>query len=184
MHPLCCMSAPFLLLQSPSRFPNRPSRGLHPRAPLRGDRHPSCAACPGARSAALHCAASRSGGLPRQAGGTASATGEHRPPAGRRGRGGKAEMPFGWPSPSTQDQVVAVIGQFHSSVDDGGAGARREQFEIPVFSIQASALHQFDTDPVRRCDITQQSPPTPSFNATGKRTPLARSSSQKARRSP
>ena len=32
---------------SPSRFPNRPSRGLHPRAPLRGYLHPSCAACPG-----------------------------------------------------------------------------------------------------------------------------------------
>ena len=48
----------------------------------------------------------------------------------------------------------------------------------------ASALHQFDTDTVGRCDITQQSPPDDFFNATGKRTPLARSSSQKARKSP
>jgi len=38
----------------------------------------------------------------------------------------------------TQDQVVAVIGQFHSSVM-GAVQTLAEQFEIPVFSTQASA---------------------------------------------
>jgi branched-chain amino acid transport system substrate-binding protein len=39
---------------------------------------------------------------------------------------------------ATQDQVVAVIGQFHSSVMTA-VQALAEQFEIPVFSTQASA---------------------------------------------
>jgi branched-chain amino acid transport system substrate-binding protein len=39
---------------------------------------------------------------------------------------------------ATQDQVAAVIGQFHSSVM-GAVQALAEQFEIPVFSTQASA---------------------------------------------
>jgi len=39
---------------------------------------------------------------------------------------------------ATQDQVVAVIGQFHSSVM-GAVQTLAEQFEIPVFSTQASA---------------------------------------------
>ena len=38
----------------------------------------------------------------------------------------------------TQDQVAAVIGQFHSSVM-GAVQTLAEQFEIPVFSTQASA---------------------------------------------
>jgi branched-chain amino acid transport system substrate-binding protein len=39
---------------------------------------------------------------------------------------------------ATQDQVAAVIGQFHSSVM-GAVQTLAEQFEIPVFSTQASA---------------------------------------------
>jgi branched-chain amino acid transport system substrate-binding protein len=39
---------------------------------------------------------------------------------------------------ATQDQVVAVIGQFHSSVM-GAVQVLAEQFQIPVFSTQASA---------------------------------------------
>src|SRR5215470_18268133 len=39
---------------------------------------------------------------------------------------------------ATQDQAVAVIGQFHSSVM-GAVQTLAEQFEIPVFSTQASA---------------------------------------------
>ena len=39
---------------------------------------------------------------------------------------------------ASQDQVVAVIGQFHSSVM-GAVQALAEQFKIPVFSTQASA---------------------------------------------
>src|SRR5215471_9665883 len=39
---------------------------------------------------------------------------------------------------ATQDQVVAVIGQFHSSVM-GAVQTLAEQFEIPIFSTQASA---------------------------------------------
>jgi len=39
---------------------------------------------------------------------------------------------------TTQDQVAAVIGQFHSSVM-GAVQTLAEQFEIPVFSTQASA---------------------------------------------
>ena len=39
---------------------------------------------------------------------------------------------------ATQDQVVAVVGQFHSSVM-GAVQALAEQFKVPVFSTQASA---------------------------------------------
>src|SRR5262245_47059777 len=39
---------------------------------------------------------------------------------------------------ATQDQVVAVIGQFHSSVM-GAVQVLADQFQIPVFSTQASA---------------------------------------------
>ena len=39
---------------------------------------------------------------------------------------------------ATQDQVAAVIGQFHSSVM-GAVQTLAEQFEIPIFSTQASA---------------------------------------------
>jgi hypothetical protein len=49
----------------PSRFPNHPSRGLHPRASLRGSLHPSCAACPGCAQPLYTVAASRSGGEAR-----------------------------------------------------------------------------------------------------------------------
>jgi hypothetical protein len=38
----------------------------------------------------------------------------------------------------TQDQVVAVVGQFHSSVMTA-VQALAEQFKVPVFSTQASA---------------------------------------------
>src|SRR5438552_2634264 len=39
---------------------------------------------------------------------------------------------------ATQDQVVAVMGQFHSSVM-GAVQTLAEQFKVPVFSTQASA---------------------------------------------
>jgi branched-chain amino acid transport system substrate-binding protein len=49
---------------------------------------------------------------------------------------------------ATQDQVVAVIGQFHSSVMTA-VQSLAEQFEIPVFSTQASARSLTDPDRVQ-----------------------------------
>jgi len=46
----------------PPDFPNRPSRGLHPRTPLRRAPPPACNACPAPAKAARRLTAGRSGG--------------------------------------------------------------------------------------------------------------------------
>ena len=73
---------------------DRPSRGLHPRAPLRGYLHPSCAACPGCAKplyALLHAAPAGCRGAlrARQSPRARRAAG-----GGMRDRGGDAKMPF------------------------------------------------------------------------------------------
>ena len=102
----------------PSRFPNRPSRGLHPRAPLRGSLHPSCAACPG-------CAKPLYTLLQAAPAGCRGALGARQSPQARMAASGDARPGWGCEN--------AVCFAYPSRVPEHPGGDRRPRAGVRVY---------------------------------------------------